>query len=161
MFFISFRLYLSGGFGSLIKRVSTKFEKKFLKIFEIEQASWVKVLPSSVTLKSQITVLFGIPRDLRDSHNSLGLPVISGSFFLKNACFFVVINFEASYLAFLYNSLSILSLDFLNFLKSLSLAFSFSKTPLSNHFWVFPFICLFQWGAILSITVIIFWMKLE
>ena len=54
--------------------------------------------------------------------------------------FFVVINFEASYLDFLYNSLSILSLDFLNFWKTLSLAYSFSKTALSNHFWVFPFI---------------------
>ena len=54
--------------------------------------------------------------------------------------FFIVINFEASYLDFLYNSLSILSLDFLNFWKSLSLAYSFSKTSLSNHFWVFHFI---------------------
>ena len=64
-----FRLYLSGGFGSLIRRDSTKFEKKFLKTFEIERVSWVKVLPSSIALKLEITVLFGIPRDLRDSHN--------------------------------------------------------------------------------------------
>ena len=58
--------------------------------------------------------MFGTP-DLRDSHNSLGLPIVFESFSLKNDYFFVVINFEASYLAFLYNSLSLsLSLMFVS-----------------------------------------------
>ena len=30
-------LYLFGGFGSLIRKDSAKFEKKFLKIFEIDR----------------------------------------------------------------------------------------------------------------------------
>ena len=33
------RFYLSGGFGSLIRRDSVKFEKKFLKIFKVDQLS--------------------------------------------------------------------------------------------------------------------------
>ena len=107
-------LYLSGDFETLIRRDSAKFENEFLKSFKIERLSWVKVLSSSIALKLEITILFDIPREFRDFHNSLGLPIVSESFSLKNACFFVVINFEASYLAFLYNSLSILSLDFLN-----------------------------------------------
>ena len=37
------KLYLSGGFGSLIRRGFTKFKKKFLKILEIERVSSVKV----------------------------------------------------------------------------------------------------------------------
>ena len=74
-----------------------------------------------------------IPRDLRDPYNSLSLPIVSESLSLKNACFLLaVINFEASYLAFFY------------ILKILSLAFSFSKTSLSSHFWVFTFIRLFK-----------------
>ena len=58
-----------------------------LKIFEIERLSWVKVLPSSVSLKLEITVLFGISSDSRDCHNSLSLPIVSESFFLKNDFF--------------------------------------------------------------------------
>ena len=98
-------MYLSGGFERLIGRDAYKFEKKFMKIFEIERMSLVKVLLSSIALKVEITVLFCIPRDLGDSNNSLGLPAVSESFSPKIACFFDVINFEASYLAFLYNSL--------------------------------------------------------
>ena len=108
-----------------------------MKFLKIELVSWVKVLVSSIGLKLEINVLFGIPRDKR-SRNSLGLPIAFDSFSSKNACFFVVMNFAASCLAFLYNYLSRLSLDFLNFLKSLSVAFSFSKSLLSNN-WRFGF----------------------
>ena len=90
------RLYLSAGFGSFIRKDSAKFEKKFFKIFEMELVSRVKVLTYSIALKLEITVLFEIPRDPRDSHNSLGLPIDSERFSLKGVCFFVVINFEAS-----------------------------------------------------------------
>ena len=51
---------------------------------------------SLITLKLEVTVLFGILRDLRDFHNSLGLLIVSESFSLKNACFFDVIDFGAS-----------------------------------------------------------------
>ena len=127
-------MYLFVGFRSLIRRDSAKFEKKFMKIFEIERLSWVKVLLSSVALKLEITVLFGMLRDLRDYNNSLSLPIVSESFSSKNTCLFDVTNFEASYLAFLYNSVYVKS-GFFEFLKTLS----FSKTSLSNHFWEFPF----------------------
>ena len=48
------------------------------------------------------------------SHNSSGLPIVSESFCLKNVRFLDAIHFDfkASYLTLLYNSLSILSLDF-------------------------------------------------
>ena len=55
-------------------------------------------------------------------------------------------------LFFLYSSLSIWSLDFLNFLKSLSLVFIFSKTSLSNHFWAFALTLLVLKGTTLSTT---------
>ena len=86
------------------------------------------VIEDAKTLTHDILVL-----RVRDSHNSSGLPIVSESFSSNNTCFFVTINFEASYLAFLYKSLSRLNLDFLNFLKCLSVAFSFSKTSLSNN----------------------------
>ena len=70
---------------------------KFSKIFQIERVSRVSVLSCLIALKLEITVLFGTPRDLRDSHNSLDLPIVSESFSLKNACFFIVINFGASF----------------------------------------------------------------
>ena len=47
-------LCLSEGFGSLTRRNSAKFEKKFLKIFKIERVSQVKVLPSSIALKLEM-----------------------------------------------------------------------------------------------------------
>ena len=53
------------------------------------------------------TVLFDRLTDLRDSNTSLGSSVVSESFSSKNTWFCDVINFEASYLAFLCNSLSI------------------------------------------------------
>ena len=65
------------------RRDPAKFEKKFLKIFENERVSKVKVLLSSMALKLEITVLFGITTDLRDFHNSLGLPVDSESLTLQ------------------------------------------------------------------------------
>ena len=73
-------------------------------------------------------------------------------FSLKKVCFFVAISFNALYFAFLHSSLSMRSLDFLNFWKSLSLEFSFSKTSPSNHFWVFPFTRFVIKEVILSIT---------
>ena len=98
-----------------------------MKIFEIDQVSWVEILLCPIALKLEITVLFGTYRDSRDFHNSLGLPIISEYFASKNACFFYVINFNASYLDFLYNLLSIWSLDFWNFVNTLSLALNFLK----------------------------------
>ena len=85
---------MSGGFGSLIRKGSAKFQKKHLKILEIEHVSWVKVSFFSITLKLEITVLFGIPRNLRDSHNSLGLPIVSERFSSKKACFQSVLRFR-------------------------------------------------------------------
>ena len=84
--------------------------------------SEVKVSFSSITLKLEINVLFGIPRDLRNSHNSLGLPMVSEGFSSKNACFFDAISFKATYFDF-YTTLY-QYLDFLNFLKSLFLRFN-------------------------------------
>ena len=82
------KLYQSGGCGELNQeRDFAKFENRFLRIFEIKRVSQVKVSFSSIALKLEITVSFGIPRDLRDSHNSLGLPIVSESFSSKNACF--------------------------------------------------------------------------
>ena len=128
-----FKLYLSGGFR-LIRRDFGKFEKKFSHLLDIERVSWVKAPFCSTAFKLVITVLFGILRDLRDPHNSLGLPIISESFSSKNACVFDVVNFKASYIGFICNYLSIWSLDFLNFLKSLFLRFNFSNASPSNHF---------------------------
>ena len=73
------------GFGSLIRSDFAKFEKKFLKVLEIERVSQVRVLFSSITVKLEITVLFDIPRDLRDSHNFYKF--FFETFSLKNACF--------------------------------------------------------------------------
>ena len=57
-------------------------------------------MSQSIAIFIEITVLFVIPRHLRDSHNSLGLRIVSESFSSKNACFFYLIDFEASYLTF-------------------------------------------------------------
>ena len=51
-------------------------------------------------------------------------------------------------LNFLWTFLSIWSLNFLNFLKSLFLRFNFSNTSPLNHLWVFPFTHLLLQGAI-------------
>ena len=87
-----------------------------------------------MALKLEITVLFGMPRDLRDSHTSLVLPIVSESLSLKKACFFEAINFNASYFDFLYTSVSTWDLSFLIFVKSLFLRFNFSNTSPSNYF---------------------------
>ena len=71
----------------------------------------------------------------------------------KMLVFFALINFNVLYFAFLYNSLSMWSLDFLNLLKNLSLELTFSKTSPSNHFWVFALTHLVLQGAILSTTI--------
>ena len=51
-----FKVDLSGGFKSLIGTDSPYFEKKFLKTFEIEPVSWVKVLLSSIAFKLECCV---------------------------------------------------------------------------------------------------------
>ena len=107
-------LYLNEGSGSLARKDSPKFEKKSLKTFDIVFMSYVNDLLSSIALKFETTVFLGIPRDFRIFHNSFGLPTLSESFSSKKACFFAAINFCASYLVFLYNSLLIWSLAFLN-----------------------------------------------
>ena len=150
-------LYLLGAIGSLIKRDSAKFEKKSLNIFAIVFLSNVNALLLSTALKFEISVFCGMPRDFKVSHSSFGFPIFSESLSSKNARFFAAINFNVLYFAFLYSSLSIWSLDFLNFLKSLSLVFKFSKTSLSNYFWVFALTLLVLKGARLSTTILIFW----
>ena len=75
----------------------------------------------SINLQFKTTVFLGIPRDFTVFHNSIGLPTISKSFLVKNACFLAVINVFALYLAFLHNSLSMCSLAFLNALKTVPL----------------------------------------
>ena len=79
----------------------------------------------------------------------------------KMLVFFALINFNVLYFAFLYNSLSMWSLDFLNLLKNLSLELIFSKTSPSNHFWVFALTHLVLQSAILSTTILIFWKEFE
>ena len=74
----------------------------------------------------------------------------------KTALFYAVINFNVFYIAYLYSSLSIWSLDFLNLLKSLSLVFIFCKTSPSHHFWVLALTLLILQDAILSTTILIF-----
>ena len=111
----------------------------------------------STALKFEIIVFFGMPRYFKVSHISFGFQIYSESLSSKNACFFAVINFNVLYFAFLYSSLSIWSLDFLNLLKSLSPVFIFSKTSTSNHLWVFTLTLLVLQGAILSTTILIFW----
>ena len=90
-------------------------------------------------------------------HNFFRLPALSESFSFKNICFFATIHFNGSYLAFLYNSLSICSLAFLKALKSLSLKLSVSNSSPLNQSWVFPLIGLVLQGVISSMTVINFW----
>ena len=76
--------------------------------------SYVHDLLSSLELKFETTVFLGITRDFRVFHNNFALPILSESFSSKKACFFAAINFGASYLAFLYNYLSIWSLEYLS-----------------------------------------------
>ena len=161
-FMIEYMLYLLGALGSLINRDSAKFEKKSLNIFAMVFLSNVNALLLSTALKFEISVFCGMLRDFKVSHSSFGFPIFSESLSSKNArFFFTVINFNVLYFAFLYSSLSIWSLDFLNFLKSLSLVFIFSKTSLSNHFWVFAVTLLVLKGATLLTTILIFWKKFE
>lgn len=49
------------------------------------------------------TVLYGIIRDLRDSHNAFGLPIVFESFSSKNTSFLDSINFKTSCLIFYLN----------------------------------------------------------
>ena len=44
------------------------------------------------------STLLGIPRDLKDSHSSLGMLIVPESFSSSNPCFFDATNFETSYL---------------------------------------------------------------
>ena len=83
-------------------------------------------------LYSSLKLLFSL------ACNSFELSTVSESFSLKNACFFVAINFSALYLAFLYIYLWICSLAFLNALNSMSLDLRFSSNSPLNQFWVLP-----------------------
>ena len=82
--------------------------------------------------------LFRNPTTFSIFHSSFGLPMFS-----------------------LYFSFSRGSLDFLNFLKSLSLLFIPSETAISNHSWDSSLILLVLQGAISSMTVVSFWRKFE
>ena len=101
------RLYLFEWSGSLTRKDLGTFEKKSLKTFDIVFKSYVNDLLSSIVLKFETTVFLGIPRDFRVFHNYFGLPTLSESFSSKKACFSAASIFSSSYLAFLYNSLSI------------------------------------------------------
>ena len=115
---------------------------------------YVNDMLSSVALKFETTVFLQITRDFRVFHDSFGLPKLLERFSSKNCCFFAAINFCASYLVFLFHSLPICSLIFLNAFLSLDL--SFSSTCPSNQLRVFPLTRLVWQGATLSITVINF-----
>ena len=78
-----------------------------LKTVEIDRVS------SLLNLKLEF--LFGLPRYLRDSHNSFSLSIFFRYFSFKKAYFFVTISLKASHFALLNNSLSMLRLDFSNF----------------------------------------------
>ena len=67
----------------------------------------VDALLLSTTLKFEIIVFCGMPREFKVSHSSFGFPIFSESLSSKNARFFAAINFNVLYFAFLYSSLSI------------------------------------------------------
>ena len=75
-------LYLLGALGSLIRRKSTKFEKKY---FAIVRLSNVNILILSNALKFEISVFFGMPRIFKVSHNSFGFPIYAESLSSENA----------------------------------------------------------------------------
>ena len=110
-------LYLLGVLGSLIKRDSTKFEKKSMNIFAVVFLSNVNALLLSTTLKFEISVFCGIPTDVKVSHNSLGFPIFSESLSSKNARFFVVINFNVLYFAFFVQLFTNMKSGFLKFFE--------------------------------------------
>ena len=68
------RLYLFEGSGSLARKDSAKFEKKYLKTFDIVFMPYVNDLSLSIALKFETTIFLDIPRDFRIFHNSFGLP---------------------------------------------------------------------------------------
>ena len=105
-------LYLLGILGSLIKRDSTKFEKKSMNIFAVVFLSNVNALLLSTTLKFEISVFCGIPTDVKVSHNSLGFPIFSESLSSKN-----VINFNVLYFAFFVQLFTNMKSGFLKFFE--------------------------------------------
>ena len=108
------KLYSLGELGSLIRRNSAKFEKKSVKIFGDRTCVIGQIIISSIALKLEITVLFGISRGVTRIlwvYQSLLRAALQ-----KKGLFFRAVNFKASYSDFLYN-LSTWSLSLLNFLK--------------------------------------------
>ena len=71
---------LRGGFGSFLTSSVAKFEKKFLKTFELILSS--KQCSPSVfrQIFEGLSCLEGRPSDFRLFHNSFGLPIFSFSF---------------------------------------------------------------------------------
>ena len=148
-------IYFSGELGSLIRRDSAKFERNlwtFLLKFFYQilmrcyfQLHWNFKLVFSVACREilRFPIVFWFSNTFWE-------------FIIRKCSFFCCNYFNVLYFAFLYNSLSIWSLGFLFFLKSLSLVFIFSKTSPSNHFWEFALTLLVIKGAILSTTIIIF-----
>ena len=96
--------------------------------------SYVNDLLLSIKLKFETTVFLGILRGFRVFYDSFVLPTLSDSFSSKNSCLFAAINYFPTYLVYLYNSLLIYSLVFLNALKDLFLDLSFSSISPSNQF---------------------------
>ena len=99
------------------------------------------------------------PRDSMVLLFFFGLRALAESSSSKSDCFFAVIDFCASYFTYSFNSLSIWSLVFLNYLNSLFFSLSFWTTSTLNQFWVFwllPLIRLVLQTATWSMTVISF-----
>ena len=124
-------MYSLGELGSLIRRNSAEFEKKSVKIFGDRTCAIGQIIISSIALKLEITVLFGISRGVTRIlwvYQSLLRASLQ-----KKGLFFRAVNFKASYSDFLYN-LSTWSLSLLNFLKRWFLRFNFSITLPSKLF---------------------------
>ena len=92
-------LYLLRALGSLVKGDCDKFEKKSLNIFALVFLSNVNALLPSTTLKFEISVFCGMPRDFKVSHSSLVFQYFLRVYHKKVLGFFAAINFNVLYFA--------------------------------------------------------------
>ena len=90
-------LYLLGALGSLIRRNSTKFEKKY---FAIVRLSNVNILILSNALKFEISVFLACREFLRFPIILLVFQYMLRVYHQKMLRFFAVINFNVLYFAF-------------------------------------------------------------
>ena len=130
-------LYLLGALGSLVKRDSAKFEKKSLNVFAIVFFYQI-LMRCYFQLHWNLKLVFSVAcREI----SRFPIVLLLFQYFLrvyhqKPLVFLLQLILMYCTLLFLYSSLSVWSLDFLNFLKILSLVFIFFKPFLSNYFWV-------------------------